>query len=277
MKGYNPNIFTGNKDPRIPYYFYNQIKLGQTAVNDNNATEYRDSSFVSIYFGSTGPDVGRTQQNTMTVLGLYPVGGKFDAGLGGPLNVASATGAASTRFITYADRLYLEAELINTGVVTGDARAVLLAAINESFKQVDAVVTRTGTAGIPVLVGTTPVTSYVNGVMANYDAASVTKKLEIIMTQKWIQNFGNAIDAYTDYRRTGFPVLFDPNNPAMAPGGKVQPPLLGNPLVVPQKSVPVSVNLAFPLSLPWPSDELTSNSSAPSQKQPSLYKIFWMP
>ncbi len=281
MKGYNQDIFTGLQDPRIPYYFYNQIKLGQTGVNDNNATEYRDGSFVSIYFGSNGPDVGRTQQTTMTLLGLYPVGGKFDAGLGGgpgqTLNAASASGAAPTRLMTYADRLYLEAELINTNVIPGDARAVFLAAVTESFKMVDAVVTLTGATGVPVLAGSVPVTTYIAGVMTKYDAASVTKRLEMIMTQKWISTFGSAIDSYTDYRRTGFPIMFDPSNPAMAPGGKVQPPIGGNPLQNPQFPVAVSVNRAYPLSLPWPSKELTANPNAPAQKQPSLYKIFWMP
>src|SRR5690606_19851278 len=126
------------------------------------------------------------------------------------------------------------------------------------------------------LAGSTAVSEYIDEVMDEYEA-NAGKQLEIIMTQKWISSFGSAIDAYTDYRRTGFPVLFDPNNSAMAPGGRVQPPVDGNPLVSPQLSVPVSANLAFPLSLPWPSSELTSNSNAPAQKQPSTYKVFWQP
>lgn len=276
LKGYSLRIFYGIQDPRIPYYFFNQIALGQTEVNDNNPTEYRDSSFVSIYFGSNGPDVGRGQQNTMTLLGIYPVGGKFDNGVGAPVTATSGTGAAPYRFITYADRLYLEAELIRQGVITGDARAKTLAAITESFKQVDAVVRSTGSTGVPLLAGSGEVSDYIIKVMAEYDG-NVNKQLEIIMTQKWISSFGSAIDAYTDYRRTGFPILFDPNNPLMAPGGYVQPPVNGNPLVVPQLPVPVSLNLAYPVSLPWPSSELTSNPNAPAQKQPATDKVFWQP
>jgi Starch-binding associating with outer membrane len=281
LKGYNASILTANPDPRVPYYFYNQIKLGQTAVNDNNFTEYRDGSFVSIYFGSNGPDVGRTQQNTAALLGIYPVGGKFDNGAGSVpsalISLASATGAAPVRLLTYADRLFLEAELINTGVITGDAKVVTLAAVAEAFKQVDAVVTKTGTTGVPVLVGSAGMATYMANFTTEYDAASTAKKLELIMTQKWISTFGSAIDSYTDYRRTGFPILFDPRNPAMAPGGFVQPPINGNPLLNPQAKVPVSLNRDYPLSLPWPSTELTSNSSAPAQKQPSTFKVFWQP
>lgn len=286
MKGYNPNIFTNNADPRIPYYIFNQIKLGQVAPNDANQTEYRDSSFTSLYFGSTGNDNGRSQQNTQSLLGIYPVGGRYDDGLGkgSGINQTSGTGAAPYRFITYADRLYLEAELINTGVVTGDARAKLLAAINESFKQVDYVITtyvKPSDANppqtVPALVGRPAVTTYITNVMAEYDA-NPSRQLQIIMTQKWISSFGSAVDAYTDYRRTGFPILFNPSDPTMAPGGKVQPPINGDP-VNPgaQKAVPVQLLKPFPLSLYWPQGELETNSSAPPQKEPSTYKVFWMP
>lgn len=278
MKGYNQNILTGNSDPRMPYYWFNQLTPGQEETNDGNALEYRDGPFVSIYFGSNGPNSGFAQQSTMTILGIYPVGGKYDDSKGSNprLSASSSTGAAPYRFITYADRLYLEAELIQTGVVTGDAKAVTLAAIKESFKMVDAVVKMTGVPNVPVLAGTTPATDYTDKVMAEYDA-NPAKQLQIIMTQKWISSFGSAIDAYTDYRRTGFPIIWDPNSPAMAPGGFVQPPIDGNPLVDPQLKVPVSANRDFPLSMPWPKPELDVNSNAPVQKTPSTYKVFWQP
>ena len=276
LKGYNQNIFTNLTDPRIPYYWYNQLSPSQVTTNDGFKTEYRDGPFVSIYFGSNGPNSGFAQQNTQTVAGIYPVGGKYDdkKGIGGKaLTLNSATGAAPYRFITYADRLYLEAELINTGVVAGDARAKTLAAIQESFNQVDAVVALTGSAStVPKLVGTAPVTDYITAVMKLYDAASSTKQLEIIMTEKWIQSFGSAVDAYTDYRRTGYPVLFNPNATGVA-----QPPVDGDPTLTIQPAVKVSANRDFPLSLPWPAAELSSNSSAPVQKQPSTFKVFWQP
>ncbi|MBS1735733.1 MAG: SusD/RagB family nutrient-binding outer membrane lipoprotein [Bacteroidetes bacterium] len=282
LMGYRPEIFTGITDPRIPYYWFNQLKPGQTATNDGNPTEYRDGPFLSIYFGSNGPNSGFAQQNSQTVLGIYPVGGKYDdkSGSGSTgtnkLNSASASGAAPMRLITYADRLFLEAELIQTGVIAGDARAKLLAAITEAMKQVDAVVTKTGTAGVPVLAGSAGATAYITAIMNYYDA-NPSKSLQIIMTQKWISSFGSSVDAYTDYRRTGFPIIWDPNSNVMAPGGYAQPPIHGNPLVDPQLPVKVSANRAFPLSLPWPNSELVSNKNAPAQKQPSTYKVFWQP
>lgn len=279
MKGYNPRIFTGNPDPRIRYYIYNQVNATQNP-REGNQTEYRDGPFVSIYFGSVGPDRDRSQQNTISLFGIYPVGGKYDDGSATIATANSGTGAAPYRLITYADRLYLEAELINTGVITGDARTKLSEAMAESFQQVDYVITNyvRPAQNVPALVGSPSVTSYIDNVIAEYDLASTEKKLEIIMTQKWLSSVGSAVDQYTDIRRTGYPVVFDPSDPAMAPGGRVQPPINGDP-VNPgnQKSVPVQTSRTFALALPWFQTELESNPNAPAQKNPSTYKVFWMP
>jgi hypothetical protein len=165
------------------------------------------------------------------------------------------------------------------GLVTGNARAKLRQAIEESFKQVDHVVTTyvKPNQAVPALAGTLAVTNYIDKVMAEYDAKPA-QQLEIIMTQKWISSFGSAVDQYTDYRRTGFPVLFNPNDATVAPGGVVQPPVTGDP-VLPngQKPVPVQLTRTYPLSLPWYSQELETNINAPSQKLPASFKVFWMP
>ena len=283
LKGYNPNINTGVEDPRLPYIVYNQLTATGAAQSN---TEYRDNRFVSIYFGSTGQFRDGNQQNSISLFGIYPVGGKYDDG-STPLvaSASSGTGAAPYKLITYADRLYLEAELISAGVVTGDAKAVFKKALEASFSQVDYIITNfvKPSQTVPLLMGTngaTPtaaVTTYIDAVMASYDAGNAAKKLEYIMTQKWIASVGSSVDQYTDYRRTGYPVLFDPRNSAMAPGGRVQPPLNGNPFVVPQGSVPVVLSVNYPLSLPWSQNELDLNSAAPDQKQPDTYKVFWQP
>lgn len=278
LKGYNMRLFRNNPDPRLPYYIYNQVQ-GDERSREGNQTEYRDGPFVSIYFGSEGPDRDRTQQNTISVMGIYPIGGKYDDGSGEEVSAASGTGAAPYRLITYADRLYLEAELIQEGIITGDAKAKLMAAMEESFKQVDYVVTQyVKPAGdVPELDGTTETEQYITNVMTEY-GAKPAQQLEIIMTQKWISSFGSAVDQYTDIRRTGFPVLFDPRDAAMAPGGRVQPPINGDPANPgAQKSVPVQLSRSFPLSLPWYQGELETNPNAPPQKTPASYKVFWMP
>jgi hypothetical protein len=146
---------------------------------------------------------------------------------------------------------------------------------------VDYVTGLTGTSqNVPSLAGTPAVTNYINAVLVRFDAANADKKLEIIMTEKWISGFGCSVDQYTDYRRTGYPILFDPNNPNMAPGGFVQPPINGDPVLGAgnQPAVPVQLSLRYPQSLPWYTAELESNPNAPPQKQDlSAYKVFWKP
>lgn len=277
LKGYNQNILKNNPDPRLPYYIYNQIRPSTVTAD---ATEYRDGGFVTIYFGSRGPNRDRNQQNVISLMGIYPVGGRYDDGNGGTATGTSGTGAAPYRFITYADRLFIEAELISAGLATGDARAVFQAAVTESFKQVDYVV---GTwvkpaQSVPTLAGTAAVTNYISKVMTEYDAATTAKKLELIMTEKWIQSYGSEVDAFSDYRRTGYPVLFNPNDATMAPNGLVQPPVNGNPQATPQPAVPVQLSRPYPNSLPWYQIELETNPNAPPQKDLiNSFKIFWMP
>lgn len=277
LKGYNQTINTGIEDPRVPYYFYNQIsKTGST----QNATEYRDSAFVSIYFGSVGPYRDNIQQNSMTVLGIYPAGGRYDEGDAQVVTGTSGTGAAPYRFITYADVLYLKAELIHAGLITGDERTVLQQAMQESFKQVDYVVSLVQAGqNVPALTGTAAVNNYINAILNEYDAASANRKLQIIMTEKWIASFGSAVDAYSDYRRTGYPILFNPKDAGMAPGGFVQPPVNGDPVINPgaQPHVAVTISKNYPNSLPWYQNELETNPNAPTQKTDlSASKIFWM-
>jgi hypothetical protein len=279
LMGRNAFIHTGIKDPRIPYYWYNQLTPDEAPQNQ---TEYRDHSFATIYFGSVGPDKDRSNQVSLSVVGIYPVGGRYDDSAGITVSGTSGTGAAPYRFITYPDRLFLEAELINAGVATGDEKAVLRAAIEASFEQVDQVIGMVApTQTVPLMSSAEvapTVTDYIDDVMAEYDA-NPAKHLQIIMTQKWIQTFGSEVDPYTDYRRTGFPIIWDPSNETMAPGGFAQPPVDGDPFQDVQKKVPVLIGRDFPYSLPWPRSEIEVNVNAPAQKTPSdpSAKIFWKP
>ncbi len=275
LKGINP-LFSGVVDPRIPYYFYNQLSSTMTS-RDGHSFEYRYGGFTSLYFGSHGPDRDGSQDASQTVYGIYPCGGRYDEGDHIKVNASSGTGAAPFRFLTYADRLFIEAELIQAGVITGDAHAKLSDAMNEAFKLVDYVATKAnGSQTIPTLYNSTKGNAYITKILALFDAGDANKKMEIIMTQKWISSFGgNYVDQYNDYRRTGYPVLFDPNNTTMAPGGYVTPPAGGDP----DRTLPpvrVSCSKLFPLSLPWPADELNVNKQAPAQKtDPSKYPVFW--
>ncbi|HEX8331640.1 MAG TPA: SusD/RagB family nutrient-binding outer membrane lipoprotein [Segetibacter sp.] len=279
MKGRNPDILTNLPDPRLPYYVYNQ-RSGPGGPNpgQENCTEFRDGGFVSIVFGSSGPCRDGSNSLTYSLLGVFPAGGRFNDSTArsitaiGPQN--SGTGARPHEFITYADRLYLEAELIHAGLAPGDVRAAFSKALDASFGHVDNVVSnfvKPGSAGaaqtVPLIATLPATTTYKTGVLAAFDAANTAKKLEHIMTQKWINRIENPVDNYTDYRRTKYPVLFAP-----APEGTVTSVTDTRGTVT-----PVSNDRKYPWSLPFSTGEISLNSNAPAQKVPESYKVFWQP
>ena len=282
MKGWNPNILNGVSDPRIPYYIYNQKSaIGGSNPTPENCTEYRDGGFITIIFGSNGPCRDGSNSATYSLLGLYPAGGRFNDSAAKSITTLGAlnagTGALPHQFITYADRLYLEAELINAGVYTtgpSTERAVFSKALDESFNQMDNIIInfiKPGSAGapqtVPAIATLAATTTYKTAVLAAYDAGTATKKLEYIMTEKWINRIENPVDSWTDYRRTKFPVLFSPATvgtvtTVTGPDGKV---------------TPVSNDRQYPWSLPFSTNEIALNSNAPPQKIPENYKVFWQP
>ncbi|MCX6206794.1 MAG: SusD/RagB family nutrient-binding outer membrane lipoprotein [Bacteroidetes bacterium] len=275
MKGRNTNIFFNIPDPRIPYYVYNQKSASGTP---ENCTEYRDGGFITIIFGSQGPCRDGSNSATYSLLGLYPAGGRYEDGGAKTITslgaINAGTGALPHQFITYADRLYLEAELINAGVATGTASTVFSSALDESFNQMDYIITnfiKPGSAGaaqvVPAIATLPATTTYKTAVVTAFNAGNAAKQLEIIMTEKWINRIENPVDSYTDYRRTKYPVLFAPTPigsvaTVQGPDGKI---------------TPVFCDRQYPWTLPFSSNEISLNSSAPPQKVPESYKVFWQP
>lgn len=279
MKGRNPGILTNLADPRIPYYIYNQKSApGGSNPTPENCTEFRDGGFISILFGSNGTCRDGSNSQTYSLMGIFPAGGRFNDSAAKSVNSIGAqnagTGARPHEFITYADRLYLEAELIHTGLAPGDAREAFSKALDASFAHVDNVIInfiKPGSAGaaqnVPAIATLTATKTYKDGVLAAYDVASDAKKLEYIMTEKWINRIENPIDNYTDYRRTKYPVLFAPSpegtvTSVTGPDGKI---------------IPVSNDRKYPWSLPFSTVEIGLNANAPPQKVAENFKVFWQP
>jgi hypothetical protein len=250
------NVLDGIVDPRVPYYWFDQLEPNGTP---QNPTEYFDTGegFLSIWFASQGVNQGWQQDRSQSVLGLYPIGGRFDDGEGGEVNTSgeiSGPGDVAQRLLPYFSTLYIQAELaLEEPGVTGDARELFEAAMRASFDKVNQIA---DAAGAP-LIDDDDIDDYVDAVLTKYDAAGQAGKLELIMTEKWIASFGFAIDAYTDYRRTGFPVMYDPN----------------------ADPIPFTVtSRGYPVSLAYNSLSLNLNHNAPTeQKTVTTDRVFWDP
>lgn len=276
LKGWNPGIFSGIEDPRIPYYWVNQLEDGQlppdqgnAATGDPNADYWdADTGFYSIRFGSIGPDRDHSVENSVTYPGIFPAGGLYDENTGYSIDANDGTGVAPHRMLTYDEFLYIEAELINAGYMAGSAKDKLEEAMVASFIKVDEVVANSGTEQeVPELSGSAEVEEYIAAILEIFEGASQEERLEIIITQKWISTFGDSLDQYNDYRRTGYPILADP----LSSSREYQLDMGDFPL---DDGVTVQNN-PFQVSLFWPQSELNLNQNAPDQKDAGAYKIFW--
>jgi len=244
------SLLVGVVDPRLPYYFYNQLTDGETP---QNPTAYLDGNFLSIWFGSVDrdPNEGFDQNTSQTVCGLYPIGGSYDDHSGRTAaNESGMRGAGAQRILTAAAVDYIRAELALTMSTGEDARGLLSTAIAKSFAKVNAIA---ATAGAPLLPNAA-VDAYIDDVLAIYDGGNNDKKLELIMTEKWIQEFGFAIEAYSDIRRTGYPQICDPAQDLNEYSIQTNP---------------------YPVSLYYSANDITNNQNSPGQKNTFLDKVFW--
>lgn len=247
------NPFTGIVDPRIPYYWVNQIKADAAA---QNATDYRNGAFVSIFFGSNSSGAGNDQRVTSTFVGIYPCGGKYDDGKGGKCDKSVGTGVAPEKMLQAYSVPFLLAELYLTGEATGDAKEALSNGIKRSMAHVNSVsqAAKADGAAVPT-IGDETIGTFITKVANRYDAASDnSEKLRIVMTQKWIANFFHSVEAYSDIRRTGYPTLLPQNTAyAQSPYKSNKEPEVG-PMDIPLKGLN-----AFSRALWYPTDEVTRN------------------
>ena len=86
--------------------------------------------------------------------------------------------------------------------------------------------------------------------MAKYDAAPSNEgKLAVVLKQAWFSNWGNGIETYNAFRRTGYPA---------------------------DLVTPVSRQRQFALRIPYSLGDLNLNSSAPADRPVfDAVPVFW--
>lgn len=243
---------SGIVDPRIPYMIYNQ---STATAGPTNPTDFKDGNFVSVRFASIGPNASFDQRNFQSLIGLFPVGGRYDDGLGGPGTLTNGQSNGPLRLLTSYQLKFIQAEAALTIGTTGTAVTLLSDGIKDVFAKINlqAAAVPGSVQVVPQISGTVR-DAYIANVVARFNAASPAGQLEIIMGQKWIASFGFGIDAYTDYRRTGFPVI--PNTTGAE-----------DPQVISTRT--------FPFRFTYPNSEISSNPNFPGQPDPYTVKIFW--
>ncbi len=226
-------------DPRIRYYFYRQVSdfSGANVVTNSCSTQARpswydtDDIFCQVpssndYNGLWGWDHLRADgippdQQFRTLFGVYPVGGAFDDGsfrnVSGSAAVSEGlqgAGISPIMISSYTNFMLAEAAL--TLGTTGDARTYLEEGVRMSINK--AIMFGSSLAPEDFVPTQAEIDTHVGEILAEYDGGDEDLKLKIIVEQYFIALWGNGIEAYNTYRRTGQPSDVQPAVDLSDPG-----------------------------------------------------------
>jgi hypothetical protein len=208
------DLLFNSDDPRLRYFIFRQ----NATAGLNNSTNSNG------YYGRNPGDgtAAPADQSRRSVFGIYPAGGLYDnspinnlpstnlyltntGATGSPKVVAvtDGTGAGVMPLITNAMVKFIRAEAALTLATGDDARQNFSDAVTANLNSVSSYAATNG----GVVLSGSAITGFVNRLLAQYDATDNSGKLNLVMTQKYIADYGNGMEVYNDYRRTGLPVL----------------------------------------------------------------------
>jgi hypothetical protein len=205
-------------DPRLNAYIYRQTSQSPGSFIDDctNAGFGSDCYIGNGYWGRLHADESGIPNDNLlrATYGAYPIGGAFDDGQF--LSVHDDTlitmkGAGINPIITSSNiNFYIAEAILTIPGVNGNALDYLSYGMQDSFDKVSNF-TGHSLSDVPV---------YKQFVVDSYNATvSNEDKLKIVVNQNYIASFGNGIEPYNSYRRTGYPDFNLPNfqNPGLFP------------------------------------------------------------
>jgi len=223
----------GFDDPRVRYYMYRQTLTNTTNVDEQECISqiapphylvgnypYCNPAGNKGYWGRDhlDPDGIPPDGLKRTAYGPFPAGGRFDNNSGVPVaNPALGMRGAGIHPImlaAYVDFMLAEAAI--TLGTTGNAKTLLLSGIKKHMDYVRAFAVAGAEGALintfePAATFTAKVTSYQNYVGAQFDAAATNDtKMNVVGREYWLSLFGNGMESFNLYRRTGKPARMQP-------------------------------------------------------------------
>jgi hypothetical protein len=258
----------GFDDPRARYYFYRQVGSNPTDVNELRCiNEFAPIHYQGFQFCLPGTRGywGRDHLDNQgippdglrrTVWGVYPAGGRFDNNSFTAVNNQNlgnqGAGIQPIMNASFVDFMLAEASLFLG--TSGNAKSYLQSAIQKSMDEVRGFALTSLEAGTITAYTSnanfnTSVANYLTFIGNEYDAAtSNTARMRVVGREFWLALFGNGVESYNLYRRTGQP---SPMQPGLFPA-------FGD----------------FPRSLLYPANFVNRNNKA-DQKAGLKVRVFW--
>ena len=215
-----PFVETGIADPRLRYYIYRQRNDPPSGSNlPCEGNDIYDYCYVgNKYWGRDhGDDEGIPNDNTRrSTWGVYPAGGAFDNNQFNRVdssNTVTLNGEGiNPIFLSSFTHFALAEAGLDLGVAV-DSRALLEIGISLSMDKVtdfsgSLPTTDEDDETIDYAATSADISDYIARVLAEYDAASGNEaKLAIVVREWYLASWGNGIEPYNMYRRTGYPTL----------------------------------------------------------------------
>ena len=223
----------GFDDPRVRYYMYRQVLTNTTNVDEQECISqiapphYLVGSFPYCnpagnkgYWGRDhlDPDGIPPDGLKRTAYGPFPAGGRYDNSSGAPVSNPAlgmkGAGIHPIMLAAYVDFMLAEAAI--TLGTTGTPKTLLQSGIKKHMDYVRAFAVAgaegaTITAFEPTATFTGRVTNYLKYVDGQYDAAATNDaKMSVVGREYWLSLFGNGLESYNLYRRTGKPTRMQP-------------------------------------------------------------------
>ncbi len=220
-------------DPRIRYYYYRQID-GTPGANDINGDpidadeellacslvvppqHYIDGGYTYCsvdngYWGrSHGNDEGTPPDGFQrTAAGVYPAGGRFDDNGFDVVGLGLGGGGAGIEPIIMAS--YIDFWRADMAASDAEKATFMRAAMEKSIAKVQTFAALDGNADKSFEPTAGDITTYVDGIVADFNAATGDDKENIFGEQYWIALFGGGSEAFNYYRKTGYPNTVNPN------------------------------------------------------------------
>ncbi len=221
----------GNQHPLYDFAFNRRpgdIAISQrfidslNVLNDPRIDEFINDQGQGTYLGYENGGTGTPPlQAVRAVLGTFPVGDN---------------GEAPMRLYTYYTQEFLLAEAALMLDIPGDARTYYENALTASL---DA----SGVDG-------SDAQTYLASRLAAFDAAgSDEEQLQVVIRDKWVSQFGNGVESFNDWRRTGYPEFQPSSTPGTSDG-------------------------SIPVRLLYSANELSSNPNLENQSQ-LIDPVWW--
>ncbi len=260
------------EDPRQRYYFYRQAECtpGNVDANGNTcpsdptrkfcSTESApqhypsDMTFCSVAAGYWGRDQGDSggippDSFRRSTIGVYPAAGKFDDDEFAIVSAdAGGMGAGITPLMLASWIDFMQSEMALADGNVGAAQDFMVSGMQKSIDKVMGFISLDSGADAMYAPTSNDVSNYITSVGTIFSNGDIDAKFNVLAEQQFISQYGNGINSYNMYRRTGFPT-------------SLQYHLTADPG-------------SFVRSLLYPTDEVNDNSNI-SQKPGVDVQVFW--